>query len=361
MNKNNIEILNKSMDLYSVDEIGNPYCSNIVIKLMNKCNDDFYSSKIKFTVNLSIVDVVDTVKKYFNIPVKTMIHNAHIASIETDGIFIVIRENDDNRNFKHNNIWKAYHRNLTIDLFGIAEIKNILEYIEGNLQESTIPTITWEFFSDGSRTSENVKIAPAQKIYREFYPWIDREINVYYDDYLKSESSILVLLGPPGTAKTSFIRNMIWHGGLNTVFTYEEALLNSDSFFVDFIMNDKQDILVVEDADLLLTSRENDGNKVMSKFLNIGDGLANIGYKKMIFTANLTDSASIDDALLRPGRCFDCMEFRKLTYDEACAAANVAELPKPSHNKSYSIAELFAESKGEPQQRKSGRRIGFGA
>jgi hypothetical protein len=142
------------------------------------------------------------------------------------------------------------------------------------------------------------------------------------------------------------------------MFTYEDELLKTDVMFVDFIAG-KSDLLVVEDADLFLRSREHDGNRTMAKFLNISNGLASNGQrKKIIFTANLTDSSQIDSALLRAGRCFDCLMFRRLTLEEACAAAAVAGLPPPTRLPDYTLAELFAEAVGESSHDATPR-IGF--
>jgi len=68
------------------------------------------------------------------------------------------------------------------------------------------------------------------------------------------------------------------------------------------------------------------------------------------------DAGRIDPALLRPGRCFACTQFRPLNYLEANAAAEIAGLPKPKYAKNYTLAELFATTVGLKIQ---SSRVGF--
>ena len=70
--------------------------------------------------------------------------------------------------------------------------------------------------------------------------------------------------------------------------------LKSDAFFSKFIVGDS-DIMVIEDADLLIGSREN-GNKLIPRFLNTAEGLVKVEGKKMIFSTNLETARSIDEA-----------------------------------------------------------------
>ncbi|MEJ8867663.1 hypothetical protein, partial [Pseudomonas jessenii] len=46
------------------------------------------------------------------------------------------------------------------------------------------------------------------------------------------------------------------------------------------------------------------GNQALHRFLNIADGVASADGKKIIFSTNLASVRDIDDALIRPGRCF---------------------------------------------------------
>ena len=69
---------------------------------------------------------------------------------------------------------------------------------------------------------------------------------------------------------------------------------------MDFITG-LHDAFVIEDADHLLQPRT-DGNRNLHRFLMVADGMAGARTEpKIIFTTNLPNIGSIDDALLRPG------------------------------------------------------------
>jgi hypothetical protein len=49
----------------------------------------------------------------------------------------------------------------------------------------------------------------------------------------------------------------------------------------------------------------------------IADGVVRAQNRKIIFTTNLPNIGSIDDALLRPGRCFAAIQLRPLVRTES--------------------------------------------
>ena len=78
----------------------------------------------------------------------------------------------------------------------------------------------------------------------------------------------------------------------------------------------EHDAFVVEDADHILASRAN-GNVDLHRFLAIADGVVRAQGRKILFTTNLPNVGDIDDALLRPGRCFSNVRTRALNRSEA--------------------------------------------
>lgn len=218
-----------------------------------------------------------------------------------------------------------------------------------------VPTIRWFYRGSQGMSYSNIPLEKPKPALNEFYPYLKDGADAYAKSFLDSTASVLVMLGEPGTGKTSFIRNMIYKHKLNTMLTYDEAVMQSDEFFINYLTDEERyDLLVVEDADALLTSRENDGNKIMSKLLNVSDGLVKVVRKKIIFTTNIQDINKIDDALTRPGRCFDLVRFRSLEYKEARIAAEAAGLHEPEDNQNYTLAEIFN------QQPKSAKKERFG-
>jgi hypothetical protein len=216
--------------------------------------------------------------------------------------------------------------------------------------------VVWWWLHNGEAQRRSIVLDKPNPVYREFYPWIAEEIDDYFARYLSSSASILFMMGPAGTGKTSLIRYFIHKNHIGAMVTYEDALLETDEMFVDFLTSKSENLLVVEDADLMLGSREHAGNKLVARFLNISDGLVKFCDKKIIFTTNLDDFKNVDAALVPPGRCFDALGFRALTHAEAIAAAKAARLPIPIAQETRTLAQLFNQTE-QPKIVK--RKVGF--
>lgn len=217
--------------------------------------------------------------------------------------------------------------------------------------------IEWIYGSDGS--SINIPLLPEKLPVSEMYPFLkDETIEDYYDRYLESTASILLLIGPPGTGKTTFIRGLLHHASKNAIVTYDEKILERDYVFARFLEDDVG-VMVIEDADNFLKSRS-DGNTMMHRFLNVGDGLISVRGKKLIFSTNLPSIRDVDPALVRPGRCFDVVTFDNYTLEQAEKLAQKLDInfeKKEEKSDTYSLAEVFFKQKNSnPKQIK---KMGF--
>jgi molybdopterin-guanine dinucleotide biosynthesis protein len=214
--------------------------------------------------------------------------------------------------------------------------------------------IEWIYSGDGS--SVQIPLTADRLPIAEMYPFLKEEsIEDYYDRFMKSSASILLLIGPPGTGKTTFIRGLLHHLKKNAVVTYDEKILERDFVFARFLEDDAS-VMVIEDADNFLMSRK-EGNTMMHRFLNVGDGLVGIQGKKLIFSTNLPSVKDIDPALIRAGRCFDILHFENYNEEQA---KKIAKKFKVQFNKKtegdYSLAEIFHSQNKTP---KVETKIGF--
>src|SRR5262249_34660455 len=157
------------------------------------------------------------------------------------------------------------------------------------------------------------------------YPEIKDGVRSFIARYLESPEAVLVLQGPPGTGKTRLIRAILGEMSrrkgeqARALYTGDMKTLASDEIFVKFITGE-HDAFMIEDADHLLKPRA-DGNEHLHRFLTIADGVVRSQGRKIIFSTNLPNVGDLDDALIRPGRCFARIHVRTLTSAEAQALA----------------------------------------
>ena len=157
------------------------------------------------------------------------------------------------------------------------------------------------------------------------YPEIQGGVRSFIARYLDAPEAVLVLQGPPGTGKTRLVRAILGEmsrrkgEAAQAVYTGDARILASDELFVRFVTG-MDDAFVVEDADHLLKPRA-DGNRDVHRFLTVADGVVRSQGRKLIFSTNLPNLGDLDDALIRPGRCFARVFVRALTSAEAQALA----------------------------------------
>ncbi len=193
----------------------------------------------------------------------------------------------------------------------------------------------------------------------------------YNDDFTKvfetiqesissKKSGLILLYGEPGTGKTTYIKNLITknHQKSNFIFVQNEFVNNLlDPDFISFLLKQRNSILIIEDAEKVITSRENlREESVVSTILQLTDGLfsdyLNI---KIICTFN-TNLSKIDTALLRKGRLISMYEFKKLSTQKTNKL--LSKLGFESSDRELSLTDIF-NSKDKSFNNIEKREIGF--
>lgn len=251
-------------------------------------------------------------------------------------------------------IWEERRLHLDVVLWGPREaVRTIQQTLIGRFGRHKLATVRWWYQTKQDSDYRSITMQPPPPMFPSFYPWLPKAPDQFFADYLASSAAVLFIMGEPGTGKTSLLRHFIFENALTALVTYDQSLLSSDEMFISFIAEDGPAVLLVEDAESLVISRKKE-NAMMSRFLNVSDGLVHDSGKKMIFTTNADDFRTVDEALIRPGRCFGHLRARALTYAEACVAASDAGLPPPAECERITLGELFNPGQRGPDIREIG-------
>ena len=160
---------------------------------------------------------------------------------------------------------------------------------------------------------------------------------------------LTLLEGSPGTGKSFFIRGLITESpGL---FVFVPAALSGTltgpeitPVLLSYREREVPVVLLMEDADATLVTRQLDNVSKLSELLNISDGiLGDLADVRILATTN-AKKVEIDEAILRPGRLAYHLIFDNVSVDHA-RSIYVALTKKPTTKfkvkTTYSLADVY--------------------
>ena len=221
---------------------------------------------------------------------------------------------------------KAGYCSCTIEIWADSPARarevqdTLLKIVESRRIRRQTFVIDWYFRSGGNLSNTSFEELVQEELHDEAYPVLGEPVKDFVRRYLASNETVLVILGPPGAGKTRLVRAILGElsgrkgRSAEIMYTCDKSALENDEIFVTFITG-SHEAFVVEDADHILTPRAN-GNIDLHRFLAIADGVVRAQGRKIIFTTNLPNVGDLDEALLRPGRCFAAVHTRSLTAAE---------------------------------------------
>lgn len=173
----------------------------------------------------------------------------------------------------------------------------------------------------GGLHTERVEILPpdidlALHYNDDFLPVHDRLVNLLAQPKSKG---LILLHGEPGTGKTTYIKYLssLVKKDMLILPPYMTNYLTSPEI-IPFLLDNKDSVLIIEDAERILQSREAGGDtNSVSNILNLTDGLlADCMHIQVIATFNASKHL-LDKALLRKGRLMVDYAFGKLSATKA--------------------------------------------
>lgn len=195
------------------------------------------------------------------------------------------------------------------------------------------------FFKMKSSNQNKIEVLFSEGGYSDFKSFDVKKIKIdinlnYNDDFLaihqtlvkklnqKKANGLVIFYGAPGTGKTHYLRYLAGILKKKKLFIPSNmagSLANPD--FLSKLEENKGSILIIEDADDVL-SRKGNNNTAVANLLNLSDGLlADILNIQIICTFN-SPLTVIDKALLRKGRVIVKYEFKALEKEKAQTLSN---------------------------------------
>jgi SpoVK/Ycf46/Vps4 family AAA+-type ATPase len=173
-----------------------------------------------------------------------------------------------------------------------------------------------------------------------------------HDGLAHNFKGIVLLHGEPGTGKTTYIKHLISTIDKNIIYMPSNAVeMLSSPEFIPFLLKNKHSVLVIEEAEKMLMSRNNGGSQAISNILNLTDGILSDCLNIQVVATFNTDILNIDSALLRKGRLIAKYEFKPLEEAVAIRLADKlgVELPdNPTLTNIYNAKELsFTNSRNK--------------
>lgn len=202
------------------------------------------------------------------------------------------------------------------------------------------------------------------------------DLDAHYNDDFKEVSEkihralekdvgkgIILLHGKHGTGKTSYLRYLIQNLKKSIIYVSPDMSHRvSEPAFLSFLLKHKNAVLIIEDAENVIKTREAGENQAVSNLLNITDGILGDGLNFQVICTFNTGFDLIDPALKRKGRMIAQYEFNNLDEEKTINLVhklygeNVAPV-----NREMSLAEIFNMEDDNYDVVKKSRPIGFTA
>jgi len=253
---------------------------------------------------------------------------------------------------------------LYTDITTLEEIRGMFEYKE-NIKKGNVFLICQDGIEGTYLKKFDIKL-PNHDIDIELN--YGKEFVKKYDNILQKlrndkKSGLVLFSGVPGSGKTTIVKNLAMNIDKKIIFVPPGTVdIITTPGFLNFMLDHKNSILLIEDAEKVIRSREGEGSNPegVSNILNLTDGFLGDCLNLFIIATFNTPREKIDKALIRKGRLVAEHHFDELTADQANIILQKIG-SKRKADKNMTLAEIYNEEGGmeEKSQEKEKKRIGF--
>lgn len=255
------------------------------------------------------------------------------------------------------NFSKYYIKVLYLKKETLDEIKSLFEYVI----EKNKNNVHLLCRMDGELVTQKFEVKLPQKDF-------DLELNYGKEVVLKTESLIsnlkdnksglALFSGPPGTGKSTYIKYLSTTTNRRIIYLPSSSIEEITSpDFLTFIIDYKNSILLLEDAEKVLKSREIQENTGISNILNMTDGLLGDCLNIFIIATFNTTRDQIDSALLRKGRLILEHQFDELSPENCNKIFEKINSDRRTE-KPLSLAEIYNDQDNYSKKEEK-RKVGF--
>lgn len=222
------------------------------------------------------------------------------------------------------------------------------------------------------------------QIEKNYDPETYQGLKYLIEDFKPSAGGQLIIMnGVPGTGKSYYLRSLLhqWKDWCSAEYVLDPenlfsggqgymadlVLRNSYDEEYDYIEDDNDDhagkwkLLILEDSGDLLTvdAKLQVGQPALSRLLNLVDGLIGQGLRVLVLITTNEDMGKMHEAVVRDGRCAAIITFNSLAKKQAIEwLGGSSKLPDGKTR--YTLAELYALTKGKDAEKLIKESRGFG-
>jgi hypothetical protein len=287
-----------------------------------------YYSRFQFEHSFQNEDLIESLIRKYSVKPGNIIrsdraknNNFHEVDYEWSEILLILKEG----------LFFVIYDNRVEILYSLNIPKSYLQELIGHIEVFKLGSPIKQFHmvqsSRGSFQLSSFDLKPFSFDIGLHYNEDFQDIHklIYNSLTSKNKNGIVLLHGKFGTGKTYYLRHLISTIDRNFIYfplDMVEAINKPE--FIPFISSVPDSVLILEDCESLLVTRESGSHNIsaISNLLNIGDGLLADALNVNVICTFNAGIKKIDDALLRKGRLLARYEFKELETTKAQALAN---------------------------------------